>query len=92
MRRDYFKQRFTRDELASVLERAGLRPHDVLSTRSRAYRSMQLAERDLSDDELLDLMIQEPTLLRRPLVISPAGTVVGFNKQKLEELTDAEVT
>jgi arsenate reductase-like glutaredoxin family protein len=31
-------------------------------------------------------MVQEPTLLRRPLVLGPAGVIVGHNQTKLEEM------
>jgi arsenate reductase-like glutaredoxin family protein len=75
--------------LASTLQRAGLTPGEVLSKRSRAYKALGLAERQLSDDELLDLMVEEPTLLRRPLIISPGGVAVGFNQKQLQELIES---
>lgn len=87
-RRDYFKQPFTREELATLLQRAGLTPRDALSKRSRAYRDLGLAEREVSDDELLDLMIEHPTLLRRPLVITPKGSTLGFSAKKFDSLVD----
>ena len=61
----------------------------MLSKRSRAYKSLRLAERELSDDELLELMVQEPTLLRRPLIISPTGVEVGFNQARLQALINS---
>jgi Spx/MgsR family transcriptional regulator len=85
-KRDYFKERFSKDELKTVLERAKLRPSEVVSTRAKSYKELGLADRDLSEDELLDLMVQEPTLLRRPIVIGPGGTVVGFNKAEIERV------
>ncbi len=78
--------------MAAILQRAGLRPSDVLSTRSRAYRAMGLAEGHRTDDELLDLMVQEPTLLRRPLIVGPEGVAVGYNPKRMEELADAAQT
>ncbi len=91
-RRDYFRDRFNADELRALLGRAGLTAHDVLSTRSRAYRDRGLAERNLSAEELIELMVSEPTLLRRPLVVGGAGTAVGFDREKLEALTAEEPT
>jgi Spx/MgsR family transcriptional regulator len=85
-RRDYFRDRFTKDELSAVLASAGLTPRDVLSKRARAYKEL-VGDRDLTDDQLLDLMIQEPTLLRRPLVISGEVTVIGFDRKGLERMT-----
>lgn len=60
-----------------------------MSKRSKVYRTLGLAEQQLSEDELLELMVQEPTLLRRPLVISGDGVAIGYNQKRLQELTDA---
>lgn len=89
-RRDYFGHPFERAELAALLDRAGIGPREMLATRSRAYKDLGLAARELGDDETLDLMVQEPTLLRRPLVIGKGGAVVGFNRPALEALIAAE--
>jgi arsenate reductase len=76
----------SREELAVILARAGLKAHDVLSTRSRPYKEMGLRDRDVSDDELLDLMVEHPALIRRPLVVGDRRSVVGFNRSGLTEL------
>lgn len=89
-RRNYFRDRFTVEELRAVLVRAGRSPSDMLSTRSRAYRDLSLADRQPTDDELLDLMVREPTLLRRPLAIGAGGSVVGFNAIELTDLAATE--
>lgn len=66
-----------------MLRRTGLSPRDLLSTRSRAYRALGLAGRELSDDELIDLMVEEPTLLRRPIVVIDDRAVVGSDRERL---------
>lgn len=59
----------------------------MLSKRSTAYKTLGLAAKTLPDNELLDLMVQEPTLLRRPLVVNPDGqSVVGFNVSDMQRL------
>ena len=87
--RDFFRHPFTRDELTSVLERAGLTPREVLSKRSKVYRARSSEIDALDDDKLLELMLLEPTLLRRPLVLSTTGVIVGHNAMKLDEMIDA---
>lgn len=89
-RRDFFRNRFTREELATILAVANLKPSDVLSTRSKVYKARDLASQDLSDDQVLDLMIEEPTLLRRPLVISEDSVIIGHNTEKLAEMIAAQ--
>lgn len=85
--RDYFKDRFTVAELRALLAALGLRPADVLSRRARAYRELVGGrEADLTDDELLALIVREPTLLRRPLTARGDRAVVGFDRAALAAL------
>ncbi len=84
--RDFFRERFTRHELAAILGGAGLSPGDVLSRRSKVYATRQEEIDSLADDDLLDLMIAEPTLLRRPIVVGKDDVVIGHNAGKLEAL------
>ena len=42
-----------------------------------------LAEREVSEDELIDLMVQEPTLLRRPIVLIDNQVVIGSDRKRL---------
>ena len=86
--RRYFKEKPTRDE---VRELAALLPggaRDLLSTRSRKYKEMGLAERQLTDDELIDLLAAEPGLWRRPVVVRGSQVVVGYDAPSLEALLD----
>jgi arsenate reductase/regulatory protein spx len=85
-KREFFKDRFTPDELRSLLNTVGLKPSDVLSTRSRVYKERNLAEADLTEDQILDLMVEEPTLLRRPIVVNGDRVIVGYNEAKLRDL------
>jgi regulatory protein spx len=85
-RREFFKERFSEDELRQVLGAAGLSPGEVLSKRSRVYKDRGLEHQQLTDDELLALMVEEPTLLRRPLVMDGDQVIVGHNAGALEEM------
>jgi len=87
--RDYFKERFTREELQALLDRAGMKPSDVLSKRAKPYKELGLDTREVSEDELLDLMIEEPRLLKRPLVLGNGEVILGHDTQKLAELIAA---
>ncbi len=68
-KRDFFKQGFTVAELKSLLKSLHLKAHDVVATKSPAYKKMGLDRREVSDEELLALMVEEPRLLRRPLIV-----------------------
>mgnify|MGYP001559631404 FL=1 len=84
--RDFFKKSFTVDELRALLKSLNLTARDVVSTKSPAYKKLGLDKREVSDDELLALMVQEPRLLRRPLVVVDGEPVIGLDKVRLNQL------
>jgi arsenate reductase-like glutaredoxin family protein len=55
----------------------------VLSKRSKAYRERSAEIDAMSDDEVLDAMVAEPTLLRRPLIQDGGQLVVGFDRKRM---------
>ena len=46
---------------------------------------MGLGQRHLSEDKLIELMVQEPRLIRRPLTIVDGHAIIGFDKSMLSE-------
>lgn len=65
---NYYEQPFTKARLKTILKKAGLSPRDVLRAKEDVYKELGLAKKELSDDALLDLMIEHPDLIQRPLV------------------------
>jgi arsenate reductase len=65
---NYYEQPFTKARLKSLLKKAGLSPRDVLRTKEETYKELGLAKRQLSDDELVDLMVTHPDLIQRPII------------------------
>jgi len=48
----------------------------------------------MSDDQLIDLMVEEPNLIKRPLITLSGDIVVGFDKAakaRLGELLGGEL-
>lgn len=89
-RRDFFRDRFDADELREVLTTARRSPDEMLSRRAKAFKALGLEDRVVGHDELINLMVNEPTLLRRPLVVGTTGSVVGFNAGVLTAFLAAE--
>lgn len=84
--RQYFKQKPTLDEVQAIATLLPGGGRDMLSTRSRRYKELGLAEKALSDAELLQLLAEEPGLWRRPIVVTDGQAVVGFDQKRLQEL------
>lgn len=56
------------EKIRELLAKAGAAPRDFLRTKEPIYRELGLAEREVSDDELVQLMAEHPQLLQRPVV------------------------
>lgn len=70
---DYLKAPPTRTRLIELIDRARLRPRDLLREKGTPYADLGLADPGLSDDALIDAMIAHPILINRPLVETPLG-------------------
>ena len=82
---NYMEERLSVDELKQLLRRAGLRPQDALRTNEASYRQ-HVAGKNLSDDQLLQVMAEYPELLQRPIVVRDNKVVLARPVDKLTEL------
>ena len=64
----------TRDELVSLMQRMGIGPRDLLREKGTPYRELGLGDTSLTDDQLIDAMMEHPILINRPIVVGPKGT------------------
>ena len=60
------------------------RLEDFLNTRSPAYKEMNLGARKLTKKQAIDLMMKEPNLIRRPLVVAGRKAVFGFKPDEYD--------
>lgn len=82
---DYTKQQLSGDELKGLLQMAGLRPQDAIRTNEEAYRQ-HVAGRNLSDQQLIQLMVKHPELIQRPIVVRGEKAVLARPLDTLRNL------
>ena len=79
--RDFFQDGFTEDELRALI---GERPvSGYFSYNSPSFRKMGLDRDQISDDQLLKMMVDEPRLVRRPLIQFGDELVIGTDKKAM---------
>lgn len=82
---NYMEERLSANELKQLLRGAGLSPQDALRTNEGAH-PQHVAGKNLSDDELLQIMAEYPELLQRPIVVRENKAVLARPVDKLTEL------
>ena len=72
--------------LVELIARAGLTPRQLLREKGTPFAELGLADEKLSDDVLLDAMVEHPILINRPLVVSPLGVKLCRPSEAVREL------
>ena len=80
--RDFFKEPFTQQEIQELASDVGTA--QIFARRSPSLKQLGLADQDLSDEQMVSLMLQEPRLVRRPLVRIGGRLLVGANIKAVE--------
>ena len=77
----------TEQELRGWWQASGLPLKRFFNTCGMKYRELNLAAKlpEMSDDEQLQLLASDGMLVKRPLIISPAFTLVGFKEAEWQE-------
>jgi arsenate reductase len=70
---EYLKTPPSRALLVQLIERAGMTPRALLREKGTPYAELGLGDTSLSDDALIDAMMEHPILINRPLVVTPLG-------------------
>ncbi|WP_340265994.1 arsenate reductase (glutaredoxin) [Sphingobium mellinum] len=70
---EYLKTPPARDLLVEMIGRAGMTARELLREKGTPYAELGLEDETLSDDQLVDAMMQHPILINRPLVVSSLG-------------------
>ncbi len=64
-------------ELKSILEKLGLKARDIVRKGEARFEELGLKGHDAADDELLGLMVKNPILIERPIVVHGDKAAIG---------------
>ena len=81
--RDIGKERFSAEELDALI---GNRDYKLfLNTRNELYRERNMSEHPPSRSEAIKMMVAEPNLIRRPIVIRGKEILLGWDEEALKK-------
>lgn len=83
---DYQKSPLDRRALVSLLIALELSPRDIIRTKEPLYKELGLADETLTDQQLLDALLEHPILIERPIVVSPKGARLCRPKERVLEI------
>ena len=81
--RDIIANPLDRDELKQILRLTENGFEDIVSTRSKAFKALHIDLSDLGFNQLLDLLVEKPQLLKRPIIYDGRRLQIGYNEEDI---------
>ena len=70
---EYLKTPPSRERLVELIEAMGCSARDILREKGTPYAELGLDDPNVSEEMLIDMMLQNPILINRPIVVTAKG-------------------
>ena len=67
----------TKAELESILDMLSIEPRDLMRKHEAEYQQAGMDNESLSRDELIQLMVDNPKVIERPIVVANGKAIIG---------------
>lgn len=83
---EYLKTPPDKSTLKQILQQLGLSPRELMRQKEAEYKENQLDDPNLTNDQLIEAMLEHPKLIERPIVITDKGAALGRPPEKVLEV------
>jgi len=73
---EYLKKPLNQKELKEILQKLGIQPLDLVRKKENVWLE-NFKDKNLSDEEIIEAILQFPVLLERPIVLKGNKAVIG---------------
>lgn len=83
---EYLKTGLTKTEVQTIVKLLKQPLCELVRSKEVLFKETGLSSRELSKGEIVDLLVQHPSLLERPLLVGPKLAVIGRPAENLKQL------
>ena len=83
---DYIATPMSATTLRRLIKKLGVSPRDLLRTNEEHYKKLELGTKDVSDEELIRLMVVYPDLIQRPIIEKGEQAVLARPPESVKTL------
>lgn len=84
--KNLFTEPITKQDIKIMLENTENGFDDIISTRSKAFQNLNVSIDDMTYNELVDFIINNPSVLRRPIIVDDRKMQIGYNDDEIRAL------
>ena len=85
--REYLKEPFTEAELTALVMKLHIKPAELVRTQEEAYKK-ELKGLQLTSQEWIKVMVDNPRLIQRPIIEGRYKAVLGDPAENIEKLQE----
>jgi len=87
---DYMKEPPEAATLGRLLDMLGLEPRDLIRKKENEYKELNLANPDLTRDQLIAAMSEHPRLIERPIVVTGGKAALGRPPEQVLDILNGD--
>jgi regulatory protein spx len=81
--KNIFSIKLSKEDIFRMLANSENGFDDIISTRSKVFKEKQLEPDSMTIQELVDFIIENPSVLKRPIIINENELQVGYNNEDI---------
>jgi regulatory protein spx len=81
--KNIFSNLLKEDEIKYLLSRCECGTEDIISTRSNAFKNLKKDIDDFTLNELVEFILKNPSVLKRPIMLSEKSLVIGYDDDEI---------
>ena len=85
---EYLQAGWTKPQLQELLAAMGAKPRDILRDKGTPASELGLLNPNVSDEAMLDAMVEHPILVNRPIVVTPRGVKLARPSEAVLDLLE----
>ncbi len=83
---NYYEKPFSKKGLTELLKKLRIAPKDLLRKNEKIYKDLGISSKELSESEIIDLMIKHPDLIQRPIVNRKGKVILARPAEEVKKV------
>lgn len=83
--KEYIKQGITKNEIIEILSKLQCSVQDIIRINEPEYKTL-IKGKEISDEKLIELIVEHPRLLQRPIVINNEKAVIARPEKTIDSI------
>ena len=83
---EYLKEPINHDELHNICQILSITPIELVRTNDKYFKTLNVNINCMKNDEILELLVNHPKMLERPIIVKNNDAVIGRPPENVEKL------